>query len=801
MPSMPIVPCRFGMVRSILMVVCAVLMFGSLSRADDLTGRVLDPQGVPVSNVQLRLFDRKSGELRKTTSSAEGIYAFPGIPSGDYLLEGDASSAALTASRETSVDGDQTLDLELQISATNVEILVTASGTPLSIEEIAKAMDVVDSAQIERRGEISITEAIRNLPGLRIQTLEGPGSFTTINVRGLRAPDTAVLIDGMRFRDTTSPQGDATAFLSNMSTVDTERIELLRGSGSSLYGSNAVGGVININSRPGGGPTHGQFLAEGGSLGAIRSVISIGGGLASDRLTYSGGASHLNITKGVRDGLPYRNTSTRGSVKYTFTPGLSLTGRLWYADSYLASTENPTYTPAMLANASGTPIKAIALPKDQLELFEQNLPYSVGNATFIPNQIDRDARLPSSFLSGGVTLQHQVSPMTSYHAIYQGVNTRRQSLDGSAGAGFEPDFNGSYRGHTDTIQLRLNQQAGDYNLLSFGYEFEREEYLSFGAQRGQNEIEIRQRSNAFYVQDQIRLAGGQLQMTVGGRIQSFGLDDPTYTGLTSPYRGVSALEPPTAYTGDGSVAYFIRQTGTKIRSHVGNSFRAPSGYERFGGGFGSYYGDPRLSPDRSIAVDGGIDQWLLDSKVQLSATAFYTKLQETIRFGSFPAATDPFGRTFGGYVNGGGGIARGVEFSGRISPTSRTNLDASYTYVNSDSRTPTVEPNYFKVLGLSTHTFTLTATQWIGSSVNVAFDLSALSDYVMTLFGTDFSSRPFLFNGPTKADVVFHYDHPLANDRSLDLYVKIENIFNQQPYEDGFIGPKAWAVAGFRYKY
>jgi len=59
----------------------------------------------------------------------------------------------------------------------------------------------------------------------------------------------------------------------------------------------------------------------------------------------------------------------------------------------------------------------------------------------------------------------------------------------------------------------------------------------------------------------------------------------------------------------------------------------------------------------------------------------------------------------------------------------------------------------------------------------------------------------YRFNGPTKADIVVHYDHPLADNRNMEFYVKVENVFNQQAYENGFIGPKAWAIGGLRLKY
>lgn len=774
--------------------------------AESLTGQVVDLQGSAVADAKIRLFDRTGGEPRSTTSSKEGSYSFQGIPRGTYLLEAEGATGTLRVSREVVVKGDEKVKLQMAISSTNTEVLVTASGTPLNVDENAKALDVVDADEISLRDELSISEAIRSLPGVRVQTLGGPGSFTTVKIRGLRPENTAVLIDGMRFRDAASPQGDATAFLENMTIVDTERIELLRGSGSSLYGSSASGGVINIASRPGGGPTHGSILAEGGGLGMLRSVVTLGGGFGMDRFSYSGAVSHQNATKGPRDGLPFRNSSTQGSAKYSFTPKISLSGKLWYANSYLATTESPTVKSAQLANFPATgPVNAIALPTDQLELFEKGQPYNSGNATYIPNQMDPDSRLLSTFWSGGITLQHQVTSSGSYHVTYQGVKTTRTGLDGPAGPGsFEPSTVGpvyNLDGYTRTLQARFDQHIGRYNLISFGYEFESESYVSFSGTNystsaSANFIKLRQRSNAVYFQDQLRFLGGRLQLTVGGRSQFFNLQNPDFAGLVSPYTGTALVSPPTAYTGDAALAYLVPESGTKFRGHVGNSFRAPSGYERFGGGSFGYLGDPRLSPERSVAVDGGVDQKLFQSKLTLSGTMFYTNLQQRIDFVNSLPSGDPFGRPFGGYANVGGGIARGVEISGHLSPTARTNLGLSYTYVNSDSRAATIGANYFKTVGEVPHTVTVTATQWFGSRANVAFDMSALSKYTLSMSG-----RQFVFDGPVKADIAFHYDYPLSDRHTAEFYVKVENMFNQQAYENGFIGPKAWAIAGIKFRY
>src|SRR5262249_46873068 len=151
----------------------------------------------------------------------------------------------------------------------------------------SKALTVVDSQEIDERDESAIPESLRVVPGLRVQQLGGPGSFTSIRTRGLPNEDTAVLVDGIRFRDAAAPQGDASGLLEDLFVTDVSRIEVLRGSGSSLYGSNAVGGVINLVTDEGGGPIRGSVLGEGGGLGMFRTRAQLAGSAKDNRVTYS----------------------------------------------------------------------------------------------------------------------------------------------------------------------------------------------------------------------------------------------------------------------------------------------------------------------------------------------------------------------------------------------------------------------------------------------------------------------------------------------------------------------------------
>ena len=798
---------------SAIPLVLITAVFAVQLQAGSLSGRVLDPHGAAVASVRLRLFDRSGGPVRHAVSREDGSYLFQNVLPNEYLLEGETRDAALAGSSALSIHGDARFDLSLAVSATTVEVFVTASSTPVPDDEVAKALDAVDDEETALRNEFSLAEAIRTMPGVRVQQLRGPGSFVTLQTRGLRSYDTALLVDGMRFRDAAAPQGDATLFYQDMSLVDTDRVEFLRGSGSSLYGSHAIGGVINVRSHHGGGRPHGEIRAEGGGLGMLRGNARAGGGLAEERFQYSAGLSHLNVTRGYRGASPFRNSSAQGWARHSLRPDLSLSGRIWWADSFRSLVENPAFPGSVLANfpSTGT-VRAVALPVSQLSLLERGEPYSAGAATFVPDQLDPDNRNSSGFRAAAFMLRHDVSPGSAYQLSYQSVGTRRRYQDGPGGPGlYDPDVSNDarYKGETHTVLLRTDHRIGKVHLASFGYEFEHESYWNFNTDESpspaESTTEIYQGSHAVFAQDQLSLLNGNLRINLSGRAQRFVLGSPRFSGTDGPYAGSRADSPQTSYAADAAVAYFVRSSGTKLRSHIGNAFRAPSLYERFGGSFSSYagsftyWGDPRLAAERSLNTDFGIDQWLFDSSVRLSGTYFFTNLVETVifDFANFPA-NDAFGR-FGGYRNAGGGIARGLELSTQVAPSSGTSIRASYTYANSDSRTPTIGTDFFQIPGLSAHVYSATASQWIGQRINVTFDMFAASDYILSPYGAQ--GRKLLFGGPVKADIVFRYDLPLEGSKRMEFYGKVENAFNHDYYEDGFASPGAWMIGGLRFRY
>jgi vitamin B12 transporter len=788
--------------------ITASLILASISlTADSLTGKLTDPKGAAVAAVDITLYERASGNIRKSRSSDTGEYNFVDISAGVYLMEAQASNGALNFSKEVTVSGSSTENVTLSIAQSVVRVLVTATGTPISEQEVGKSVDVIDAEQIANRDEYNVGEVLRTMPGIQIQTQTG--GVTQIRTHGLPNQYTAVLIDGLRFRDASATQGDSSGFVSDMNVTDLSRVEFMRGSGSDLYGTNAIGGTINLNSNEGGGTFHGAFRAEGGGLGMARETLNISGGLHHDRFVYSAGAAQLNITAGVRGETPNKNSSGQFFGKYYFTPKISLSARVWGSNSWQRSVDSPAFPATVAVNVPATGIvQAIALSDSQMTLYEQKKPFVANGANFVPGVPDPDSNRTSSFDATAIIFRDELTSNTSWRASYQRVNSRRDYYDGPAGAGsFEPVTSqiSTFDGTTDEAQVRIDNR-NRFGQLTGGYEFEREAIDSTGARNIVGGTIVRttaqQVSHSLYGQNQFRFLKDRLQIVLGGRIQFFNLDQPSFTGATSPYEKVAVSSPETAYTGDVSIAYFVPASSTKFRAHLGNGYRAPSLYERFGSGGGTngaftYYGDPRLPAEKSLSFEGGIDQYLFHNRARLSGTFFYTDLSQTILFTTL-IQPDPFGRVGSGYRNSvGGGIARGEEFSMQISPTRRTQVIASYTHNNSETRAP--NSGTYDALRTARHIGSIMVTQSLTKRLNVTLDFYGLNDVIDSAF-IGSGSRVIAYPSVKKTDVMLNYRVPLK-DRSLDLYTKWENIFNLRYTDSGFLAPGAWGIAGMKFNF
>ncbi len=730
------------------------------------TGTLID-RGTVVANTRISLIT--SDQIFDTMTDERGNYSFENIPDGSYLLRfGNRNASIRIKNGVASV-------------ASFGEVVIVSSSTSQPISEVAKSVSVIDASEIRERNEISLADALRTVPGFRVQQLGGFGKTASIKTRGLRNQDTAVLIDGFRLRDPAAITGDASPFISDFSLANVGRIEVLRGSGSSIYGTNAIGGVIDFQTPEPKSGLNGGIIGEYGSLGLKRFVGNLGDGTKDGRSGFNLGVSRTVYSEGIDGEDDAHNTNFQGRIDLNPFSKTNISGRVFVSDAFV--------------RLNGSPDTLGALPSITHIIDARE------GINFSKDANDPDNSQWSKFFSGQLSFNQILTPNLVFKAGYQGLKTSRENENGGLGPGFQP-FGGNatsfFNGQIHTFNAKFDWNPSNQNLVTFGYEYEQEKYGNegFGPFASNSFFaRVNQSSNTFFIQDLIGLFENKLQLAGGFRAQWFTLASPDFSANNAPYSNMSLSSPPTSYTFDGAISYYFRSNETKLRAHLGNGYRVPSLYERFGTFYSSFSQDftalgyPNLGPERSIAFDGGIDQSFSNDRIKLSATYFYTKLIDTIGFAN---AVPPIGKTirpFGGYFNTKGGIARGAEFSGDIKISEDTNLFASYTLTNSDQRESQVRGSgIVTTLGVPDQQFSIVATQRFGTRLSFNFDFLATSSYLAPIFSNSiFSTRIYRFNGNRKGDLAGRYEMPISSENiKLFIFGTVENIFGREYFENGF---------------
>ena len=178
-----------------------------------------------------------------------------------------------------------------------------------------------------------------------------------------------------------------------------------------------------------------------------------------------------------------------------------------------------------------------------------------------------------------------------FNGYYSGLTTRRRNDTGPLGVGFQSASTSIFDGQIHTANGHFTWTPNSINEVTAGYEFESERFGNDGSTPdalGNFSIRAAQSSHTFYAQDLVSLLQGRLQLAGGVRAQFFDLATPRFSLINAPYSNVTLSNPPTAVTFDGAASYFFQQTGTKIRAHVGNGYRVPSLFERFGTFFDNF---------------------------------------------------------------------------------------------------------------------------------------------------------------------------------------------------------------------
>ena len=186
-----------------------------------------------------------------------------------------ALAASLSVTLNPSIASAQVRPEEALPDGKPLEVTVTANRLPTSIQRTGSAVTVVRAEEIQRTNPASLVDALRSVPGLDTTETGGPGGTTSIRLRGANAGQTLVLLDGVRINDPGQASGEFEASMIAPALID--RIEVLRGPQSALYGSDAIGGVVNIITKKGRGAPIFSLRTEAGSYGTIGTIGSMAG--------------------------------------------------------------------------------------------------------------------------------------------------------------------------------------------------------------------------------------------------------------------------------------------------------------------------------------------------------------------------------------------------------------------------------------------------------------------------------------------------------------------------------------------
>ncbi|HSE58850.1 MAG TPA: TonB-dependent receptor plug domain-containing protein, partial [Nitrospiraceae bacterium] len=216
------------------------------------------------------------------------------------------------------------------------EIVVSATKTPVPITQVTSAVEVIKGEELEQKKIKTVVDALRLSQGTAVFSNGGPGTNATVRIRGANSAHTLVLIDGAIVNSPTS--GDFN--FANLTAENIERIEILRGAQSMLYGSDAIGGVINIITKRGTGPLTGSAFMEYGSFATLREGGQVSGTKGPVDYAFSlsrwdtSSFSVGNYRRGATERDAFHNWQGSGRVGVTLPKDgrLDVTARWWNSD-------------------------------------------------------------------------------------------------------------------------------------------------------------------------------------------------------------------------------------------------------------------------------------------------------------------------------------------------------------------------------------------------------------------------------------------------------------------------------------
>lgn len=446
------------------------------------------------------------------------------------------------------------------------DIVVTAYRGATDIEKSGSAITVIPGDKINNASPGSLADVLRQVPGLTVVQSGGPGGTTEVSIRGAEAGHTLVLIDGVRVNDPASSRNifDFAVF----SPTDIERIEVLRGPQSALYGSDAMGGVINIITRKRTGTFSATVGAEAGSYGTVAGNAAAGGSVGPVSLSVSGTAFHSDGFSRVGDRDNGEADSTRkfaGTARGSYESG-----------------EGQGFSFGVTAYRQESEVDKGSKATDDLPGYERDRDVVSGFGRFDFEAFDGKLANQINFFGAETTSAY--------------VEALPRTTDS--------------RGTNYGVEYQSTLDMGQAGTLIWGARAENEAGVQsvHTATTDKTSFDDERTLLALFALQQFTLFD-RLNLSFGGRYD----EDVDGQGFL---------------TGRATAAYLIDQTGTKLRGSFGNAAKRPTMFQLFD----AQYGNPDLVDEESWGGDIGIDQELFDGRLIFSATGFYNRFTNLIDY-------------------------------------------------------------------------------------------------------------------------------------------------------------------------
>ena len=509
------------------------------------------------------------------------------------------------------------------------EMVVTATAVPTLLPDVPAGVTIMTQQDIQARGYTTLSQALAAVPGRGVVQAGGAGGQASVFVRGTNSEDVLVLVDGVPANDPSDPNG---AFNFGEDTLsDIQRIEIVRGPMSGIYGSGAIGGVINLITVQGSGAPKATLEAAGGfpSQGQGSAMISGSsgkfdyalGGAIDEEAGYDETARRLSVYDAVKD--PFR--SKLGSVNLGFTP---VDGTRVYL--------------VLRARQSDTGYPDLGYP-----IFDDPDEYGYDTNFFGKFGIKSD------LLNGLLT--------TEVFAARIEDNRRYSNLLDAN----DPNFataDDHYDGYRTDAQWNNTVHLPDFGLAAFSSVLAGVEYINDTAKENVNESGFVETVNASQHSVAGHLAG---QTTLLGRLT-----------LTAALRDDSVSSFGNAFTGRGGAVLAVPEADLRLKASYGTSFLAPSLYDLYGVDNFGYQGNPKLKPEYGDGYEAGAELDLPafgePDFASLSATYFHNDIRDLI------TATPDFSSE----ENIGQARINGVETEAVLTPAPWLVADLTYTYTD-----------------------------------------------------------------------------------------------------------------------